>query len=311
MRSAIGIMALLLALPCSAEETAKTVLEVQAERTAAIKALREKGIKAVELDNSKFVLPTVRISGNEAPYEVGDEVILDVSVDRSKLPDGLTKLKFNWVVIDGGKRRRFITSDDGQQIGFGTGKTPRKITVILDINCLFEVKDDKGALVEVSMDSPDPYITEVVVGTPTPTPPGPTPPGPTPPGPSPAPDFPAGQFGLAKFTYDTLTADAALKPEEKVKLAQALSSSFGGIAAKIAAVATYNDLATILADTSKANGAAIASSGVPLAATAAFKRALGDKIYSLYHDQAKISTGADLGVAYREIKAGLDAIVNK
>jgi hypothetical protein len=287
------------------------VIEVQ-NKDEALKTLKDKGITATELKGEKFELPTIRVRGNEAPFDPGDEVILEASIDKTKIPENLVEIRYKWIILDNGRRRTAIVTDDGQKIGFGAGLTPRRIAVTLDVDCLFGVKDADGFVNKASMYSPEPVITEVVIGNPpapTPVPvPTPTPPSPTPTPPSPAPILPEGQFGMAKFSYDAVTNDASIAATDKVKLAQALSASFGGIAAQIAAVSTYTDVPTILADTKKRNSEAITSSGVPIVSTANLKKALGDKIYSLYHDQQKVNTASDFAQLYREIRDGLNAV---
>jgi hypothetical protein len=319
MRSIIGCSALAVGLllgpthTCQAQEKrgSSGVIEVQ-NKDEALKTLKDKGINATELKGEKFELPTIRVRGNEAPFDPGDEIILEASIDKTKIPENLVEIRYKWIVIDNGRRRNMIVSDDGQKIGFGAGMSPRKIAVTLDVDCLFGVKDAEGFVNKASMYSPEPVITEVIVGnppapTPVPVPPTPVPIPPTP-VPVPAPVFPDGQFGMAKFSYDAITSDTTITATDKVKLAQALAASFGGVAAKIAAVSTYTDVPTILADTKKANNDAINSSGVPMASTANLKKTLGDKIYSLYHDQQKVNTASDFAQLYREIRDGLNAV---
>ena len=319
MRSFIGCSALAVGLllgptytQAQEKRSSSGVIEVQ-NKAEALKTLKDKGISATELKGESFELPTIRIRGNEAPFDPGDEVILEASIDKTKIPENLVEIRYKWIVIDNGRRRTMITSDDGQKIGFGAGLTPRRIAVTLDVDCLFGIKDAEGFVNKASMYSPEPVVTEVIIGNPpAPIPvPVPVPPGPTPvpvPVPVPAPVFPDGQFGMAKFSFDAVTNDTSLAATDKAKLAQALSASFGGIAAKIAAVSTYTDIATILADTKKANNDAITSSGVPIASTATLKKTLGDKIYSLYHDQQKVNTANDFAQLYREIRDGLNAV---
>lgn len=265
----------------------------------------------------KATSPNVTIEGINGPVDFGEMVILSAAYDQSNIPENLVDMSFNWTVMDEGKKKTVFTTDGGRQIAFAVGMRPRKIVVILDVNCLYEKKDKlkvvgadpakpetREVITEATMSSPPPIFGEVVVGV------GPPPlPNPNPnPNPGPSPAFPDGQFGLSKFAYDTFLANQTVSPTLKAKLASVLADKLEGIASKIVAVSDYKDLATILTDTKKANDEAFSSiPGLDLTQTVPIKDAMRKKIYELYHT-GKLNSAADVSAAWKELSVGLRAI---
>lgn len=253
-----------------AQDARPVQIKVQGENTEnALNLLRAGGFNAIEA-TEKFELPQIDIVGDEGVYAPGDIAMLGVDV-RSKVPANMVKLTYRWVVIDGGAKRRFFTNGDGSSIAFGTGLTPRKILVMLDVNAQFGTKTtatiggrEQEVYTDIEAISPDFITTEVEIGGtgPAPVPPTPTPPPvPTPnPTPPPAPSFPEGKFGLAKFGYDTIN-NSALTKQQKAALGAALATNLEGIAAQIAALQNYRDITKILADTKAGNEAVFAPYG--------------------------------------------------
>jgi hypothetical protein len=240
-----------------AEASEPTILSVEGgHKSAALQALKNKGIKAVELKNAPFVLPSVKLVGVSGPVDFGEIVQLKASVDRDTLPDNLVSLKYQWTVYeDGHPKQNVIIWPDGTQIIFAAGMHPKKIIVMLSVNCLFEDKKNikvvdkdgkpidgakvvtedgkpvEGSIIVASeSNAPDPIIQEIVIGgnvpepqpqPPTPSPnPAPQPPSPQPQPPTPAPVLPAGTFGLSQKAFDLANAnvDAAVKGPSAVTL---------------------------------------------------------------------------------------------
>lgn len=324
-----GVLGLALLNPLSSMGQGDgTILEVHGDKSVAMKVLKQGGIKTVELKGEKFVLPDIEISvPTRVPY--GNMVVATAKFDRSKMPDNLVTMKYQWLVLqDGQPTDNFIAWPDGTKVIFGAGMANAKFTVILNVGCLFQIKEtvkvvdpkdpknvvDREIITEADINSPDPIVVSVeVIGPPTPPPPPgpptppPGPPTPTPPAPAPI-VFPPGQFGLSQFTYDNLSADTNMVQAEKVVLAKALGTNLRGIASKINSIATYRDVAQILADTKSGNELAFASSGVPIPKSLAFKKVLGDKIYDLYFNKKTINDAADINAAWNEIALALDSI---
>lgn len=302
-----------------------TYIQVEGSRTNALRLLKAGGIQAKETKTQRFVPPDVMIGGVNGPVDYGEMVILTADFDVNKLPDGLVDIRFNWSVLDEGKQKKVFVADGGRQIAFAVGMRPRRIVVILDVNCLFENKETvivvekdgknptpREVISEAQAISPSPIFSEIIVGNgPAPTPPlppTPTPPNPTPPSPPAPPIFPDGQFGLAKFMFDTFNADTNLTRDVKLALAEKLASNLEGIAAKIGAISDYRDLSTILADTKRGNDSAF--SGIPgfdANRAESLKLAIRNKIAQLYKDQ-KINRAEDIAIAWREMSQGLRAL---
>jgi hypothetical protein len=148
-------------------------------------------------------------------------------------------------------------------------------------------------------------IIKVGVGV-TPNPPAPTP-TPTPNPPTPTPILPAGKYGLAQVAYDAFASDGNMTSRQKSVVANALATGFEGIASKVAAVTTYTDIAQILADTTKANDDALSKVEIDRSLTLGPQSIIGQKFKDLYVSQ-KVSTAADIAVAWREIAQGLKAV---
>jgi hypothetical protein len=256
--------------------------------------------------------PPIRLVVPDSPVSYGDMIIVQAVVDKASMPKEVVDYKHQWLVLENGRQKPVLVWPDGTQAFFAAGMQPRQFTVILDTDYLFE-KIEGGVIKSAWIQPTDATIAVITVGsgpapTPTPNPPGPTPNPPTP-TPTPDPVLPDGQFGLARFVFSTLKNDANIAAGDKPKLAAALGTSFDKIAAQIAALSTFKDVEKdILPSLKTSNSAALAASGVPVASTLAFKSALNDKLYSLYHDKpAKLVTADDFGTAFREIAQGLAA----
>lgn len=257
--------------------------------------------------------PKINLVVPESPVAYGDMIIIQVQVDKSSIPPDLAEYKHQWMVLDNGVRKPVMVWPDGTQAFFAAGMQPKQYIVLLDTDLLF-VKKEGDVIKSAWIEQSPPLVAIITVGSgPAPIPPGPGPgPGPTPipPAPTPDPGLPEGQFGLAKFTYQALIQDTTLTPADKVKVAAALSPSFGKIAAQIAALANFRDIEKdILPTLSASNLAALTASGVSIPSTIPFKKVLNEKVYSLYHDKPqKLITADDFATAFREIAAGLAAV---
>lgn len=306
------------------QQTPVTYIQVEGDKTNALKLLKAGGIKAETAKQGKFIVPEVKIGGNTSPFDYGDMAILTADFDSDRLPDGLVDIKFNWTVLDDGKQKKLFVADGGREVAFAVGMKPKTIVVILDVNCLFETKQnvkvvgddgktiDKEVIIEAVASSPRPLFSQVIVGSePLPPPPPPPPPPPDPnPNPTPTPVLPDGRFGLAKFIYNSLVADVNMTSDEKGRMAQALASGFGGIASKIDALREYTDVATILADTKKANDTALSESNIDASRSRQLMLAVKKKVNDLYQAQ-QLNTAQDIKVAWRELSQGFTAFKNR
>ncbi len=272
-------------------------------------------------------VPVVKLTGIDGPDALGEMIVISANIDQSTIPTNLKSIRYKWTVLENGKvKMNVLPWPDGTKIIFAAGMNPKRMTVILDVDCLFETKGplkvagedgkvlDKARIVDVegkiiteavtasSMESPELIMQEVIIGGNPPNPPDPTPvppnpgPNPNPPLPVPVPD----KFGLTKFTtqifYDNV-------PSEHLKAGPYISNAFKGVAAQIAA-GTLKGETAILGASKAANIAAIKEAGSDKAAWAQFDKLLGDKIYDLYKTK-KIATNEDWADAFREISNGL------
>jgi hypothetical protein len=298
----------------------KAIIEVEGDKSEALKILRSQGVNAVELKGSSYTLPTVAVDAPDV-VDYGEMVVVSAVIDKTKFPDGLQKINYQWTVLEGGQvKTNAVVWPDGTRVFFAAGMKPKTFQVLLDVDCLFGTPTTSGStttLTNAEMDSPPIAVKTIVVGGPTPIPdpvvppqptPTPTPPVPTPtPTPAPVtPTFPAGKYGLSDFTYKAVQA-STLTQAEKVAFASNMAKAFDATAAKIAAIQDFRDPTKILQDLKDGNNAALAASGVDPAKLTGLKASLSDKLYNLAAAN-QIATADDYGTAFREISEGLKAV---
>jgi hypothetical protein len=277
-----------------------SVIQVD-NKARAMSVLREGGVKAVEVKARPFVIPNARIDGIDKPPSPGGLVELTADVDRSQFSDSLASVKYQWVVLENGKRKADVVQwPDGSKIFFAAGVKGQEYTVILDIDCLFEAKDGQ-VIKDADVNSPELIVAKVVVGE---APPGPNP-GPNPnPTPTPDPTFPDGKYKLAAFAYAALKADPNLSQDEKAALGAVVAAKLEGVASQIGALDSLKDPKAILKLTGEQVTAGFAESKIDIAKTQLFKTKLGDKIFELYKDK-NVNTAEDFQTAWRELALGL------
>ncbi len=242
------------------------------------------------LADDKYPIPVQKIEGADQPIALGEIVFLSLS-KPDKTDPNLSKWVIEWKVMDGDKERSFRTMPDGS-IFFGSGVTPRTITVYASVGYLFLNKDgDKLASADVRSKL---LITRVQIGT------GPTPPDPNPPTPDPV--FPDGKFKLASTAYKL---GMKVTPENR-KAALELSKSFTSMASTIAAGAITKP-EEILTKTTDANRAALDRAGVNKETWQQFFTDLQEVTYALYKDK-KLVTADDYITAWRELSQGLEKV---
>lgn len=277
------------------------VIQVE-NNVKAIQVLKESGMKAVSIKSAPFIIPNAKIGGVDEKVEFGDLISLTADIDKSQFSDNLTQVKYQWVVLENGERKKKVEIwPDGSRVFFAVGKESKEYTVILDIDCLFEVKDG-DVIKQADINSPDPIVAKIVVGA-DPTPPAPPNPGP---GPKPIPDptFPDGQYGLASFSYQALKADPNLSAAEKVALGTKLAEKFEGVASQIGALATMKEPTAIIKATSQAINQGFTEIAIDIGKTQLLKTKLSDKVFDLYKTQT-IKNADSFQVAWREIAFGL------
>jgi hypothetical protein len=242
--------------------------------------------------------PNIKLVVPESPVAYGDMIVVQAVVDKASLPADLVDYKHQWVVLDNstGKKKFIMVWPDGTQAFFAAGMEPKKFTVILDTDCIFAPKTS-DTIQKPWLEQPEVLVSVITVGE-----------GPPPdPEPAPTPALPNGQFGLVKFSYNALASDTFMSQSDKVKVGDALSMSFGEVAARIAALSTMKDIEKeILPTIKQKNDEALTKSGVSKTLTQEFKKKLGDQIYSLYTSK-KLATADDFAMAFREISQGLGA----
>jgi hypothetical protein len=278
-------------------QTADSVIQVD-NKSKAISVLRESGVKAVDLKAMPFVIPNVKIDGLDRAS--GGMIELNAVIDRSQFSDSLASVKYQWVVLENGKKKSdVVTWPDGSKIFFAAGKVGQEYTVILDIDCLFELKDGQ-TIKDVDMNSPEMLVSKVVVGEPPAPGPGPAPT----PTPTPAPVFPDSKYKLAPFAYTTLSEDPNLSKEEKATLGAKVAEKLEGVASQIGALDTMKDLKVIIAETGKQVAAGFNEVKIDIAKTQLLKTKLSDKIFELYKSK-NVNTPEDIQEAWRELALGL------
>ena len=232
----------------------------------------------------EMIYPSIELEGSGDVVGYGGLVYLRAVIDKTKIPSNMSSSTYQWMVFKNGKKLEkttffngkeidnYLIWPDSTQIFFAAGMEKAKITVILDVNCLFEVKeklsvvDSAGKVIEgakvvneknVAIDSfvvssrvgsPPPIIKEIVIGdgslpddniTPTPIPPTPTPtPVPVPPTPTPTPTpvpVPVPVFPEGKFGLSKISYDLAKKEVNNQDLvkAPALAASYESVADRI------------------------------------------------------------------------------
>lgn len=279
------------------------VIQVE-NNVKAIQVLKESGMKAVSIKSAPFIIPNAKIGGVDEKVEFGDLISLTADIDKSQFSDSLTQVKYQWVVLENGERKKKVEIwPDGSRVFFAVGKESKEYTVILDIDCLFEVRDG-DVIKQADINSPDPIVAKIIVGAdPNPNPKPPAPPGPDP-KPTPDPTFPDGQYGLASFSYQALKADPNLSQAEKAALGGKLAEKFDGVASQIGALATMKDPASIIKATSQAINQGFTELSIDIGKTQLLKTKLSDKVFDLYKTQT-IKNADGFQVAWREIAFGL------
>ncbi len=292
-------------------------------------------------------VPDVQLVGAEDVIDYGEMVNLKAVVDQNKLPAGLVDIQYNWTILEDGKiKKNIIMWPDGTQVFFAAGMRPKKFTIVLDVNCLFQTKGRIKAVgpdgkplegsqimvegidkpvTDVVIDShaisPNPIIKQIQIGNgPTPPPPGPGPsPGPEPipppnPNPGPTPDLPDGQYKISKFTYDLVIQKV---PVEARKKAPDLANSYISVADKIrvslSKLAAGVPLAAtdLVPDAANIMKAIRTSNATVLGSSAndwqAWNKLYGDKVYELYNGKT-LNKPSDWEILFRETATGLKAV---
>lgn len=310
-----------------------TVLQINGKKNDAIKILKSQGIRAFEVNKMSFLLPDVKVNGPEGNVGYGEMVQFKAEIDRSQLPEHLSTIKYQWSMFEDGKlKNNFIPWPDGTMIFFATGITPKRIVVILDVDCLFEVKEDvnivgadgnpiEGAklldvdgkaineiVIQSEINSPDPIVKEIQVGS------GPAPKPPTPDPDTPTPDLPSGVFGLAKtanmLANENVSAGDRSKALDLAKSYTSIANKIRASIAKQAAGVNLSDddlkldVQSIMKAIATSNRSALGSSA---SGWQQWDKMYGDEIYNLYKSK-KINTPADWETAFRETATGLEQV---
>jgi hypothetical protein len=226
------------------------------------------------------------------------EVIIAKAGNITNPPQYLVAATYRWKVLADGKLKENIQEwPDGSSILFGSGsKSGVRFTIALGISYLYVVKGNNDTVIAIGQRSK--LLTkEVKVG-------GMPEPGPRPPGPGPSPDIPDGRFGLASAAYKL--ANTIRSPASKTKGAQALASSFRGIASSVAA-GTLSDPKDLLGQTKASNQSALRNAGVSSNDWEDFFTELQKILYSLSRSK-KLSGVRDFADAWQEIASGLEQV---
>lgn len=247
-----------------------------------------------------YQVPDQRINAPES-VDPGEVIIVSVSQIQNP-PQYLYAATYRWKVLENGKVKTNVKEwPDGTSVLFGAGvirpgEGSRVFTIILSVAYLYVAKD-KENITGIGQRSVLLTTTITVNGNPNP--------GPAPgPGPSPGPVIPDGKYGLAKIVYQ-LAMDT-VPPGPRAKGAPALSNSFNGIAASVAA-GTLTDPRSLLTQTKTANQTALANAGVSSNDWDNFFVGLQKTIFPL-HSSGKLNTVQDFAEAWREIAAGLEKV---
>jgi len=303
------------------QDAPKTILEVKGSKAEAARILKAQGIDAVELRGSTYVLPTVDIVSQEE-VDPGEMIVVSANLDRTKFPEGLVQVKFQWTVVQDGKPKdNVIVWPDGSKLFFAAGMKPATYNVFLDVDCLFgtqQTVEGKSALVNPEIDSPEISVKTIKVGggakpePDVPNPPPPTPPNPDPPTPKPDPEptFDPGKYGISKMLYDYMKTYEGLTGEEKYKVSQALKVTYETVSSQIAALSQMRDVNTILQTAKTLANDNLASSGVPTSKIETLKSTMSGYLYTLYQN-GTCRTAEDFKAAADEAAKGFAAIPKK
>lgn len=257
---------------------------------------------------TEFVTPKQKITGAEAPIALGELVNLSVSEIEDE-PDYLVASSYKWRVFEGNTEKKVVEIDSGGAVFFGAGIQPRRMTAICAATHLYLVKetitvgDKKIEVVKEAGTRTSFLVTEIIIGTPPPVPPGPTPPGPGPTPPEPAPAFPVGKYGLSKTTWELAQK---VPVEGRAKVASALADSYKGVSAAIAAGA-HKDPEQILKAIAASNQAALTSAGGSRETWLPFFVSLQETTYDFY-TKGQINSPEDFRTSFLEISTGLAAV---
>jgi hypothetical protein len=238
--------------------------------------------------------PTVTVSGNEVPYEVGSLVILKGSV-VGEPPANLLKVSYFWLhVVNDFPVSDFITvQDDNSEIHVGTGKVTGKLNFVLIP--VFEYRADKDVKVVYS----PPIKIVVTVGDIQP---------PTPPS-LPKPTLSDGKFKISQGIAENLIDDKNISNSDKVSLAKALSSALNDTLTTYKTNPVHQSFnSTYSTATSKIKLYLGLLKGVDISKTMVFENYLQTQIYGCYKDKGMNNTD-DLMTCFSEVNVALDWVV--
>lgn len=94
--------------------------------------------EAKKVNQEKYVLPKLTITGIEKPIPIGELVVLEASSDAASNKD-ITAISYSWTVLPSYKN--LVTWPDGTKIIFGTGTRPQNVTIILTASFVFTSKE--------------------------------------------------------------------------------------------------------------------------------------------------------------------------
>ena len=253
-----------------------------------------------------FQVPKQTIVGISEAVPLGELVILS----PSPLPEvkNLTKVVYQWTILEDGKEKTRIRKDGDGTVSFGAGVKPKTVQVILSCSYLFIPSKDGDKPIGEPVLKANMLFGSLTIGdkpdvNPDVNPDNPPKPNPTP-SPTPPPVDGSEKFGAALDAYNlgTKVSDKTMR----LNGAKALSTSYSAIASRIAAGTLKGDK-NILTEVTSSNRQALTDAKVTTSSWEEFNTTIQDKIFGLYESN-KLKSDEDYAQFYRELARGLSYV---
>jgi len=233
-------------------------------------------------------LPVHKITGNEAPVDLGEVVVLGLT-PIDKKPTGYLSHSVDWQILDvykGEIKSKLYHWKDSEKIFFGSGIIKRRLYIYANVAYLYTnnkvfIKTISGTLdIGGANPGPDPN-----------------------PNPEPDPSFPDGRYKLSATVYKLANKNV---PADAKNGAAEIAKSYKSISTRIAA-GTLTKPEEILIEVTKTNKKALADVNIPAEKWDSFFTDLQEIVYALYTDR-KLVNKDDFKAAFDEIALGLEKV---
>lgn len=253
-------------------------------------------LMATTIFGADITIPDQKIIGGEKPIPLGELVDLSLSPIQFKSPS-LVSSSAEWKVVtsNGGKEQKIKSNSEG--VFFSSGTKNESLIVYCFVTHLYVVKD--GTAIKSIETRSIILRADLAIGDGKPFP------GPQPPTPTPVPNviLPDGKYKVSQTIYNSSMQVAS---NNRVKAAKALSASFKGVSAAIAA-GVLSDPEDILRKTKESNLTALVNAGIDKKEWEAVFKEFMEVSFNLYEKKV-VTTAGDFKDLWNEVAIGFEAV---